>query len=134
MPRRSAASLTTPRVDGRPSPLVAPSDLPAAAAKVWRGLTASTPPDHFRASDVPVLRTYCVTAAMLAEAEAELAKGAVVDGKVSPWVNVHERLSRTLATLALRLRLCPSARQDPKTTGRQKAPSVPGVDFSRMKR
>jgi len=133
MPRRSAVSLTVPRVDGRPAPLAAPSDLPDAAAKVWRGLTASTPTDHFRASDVPVLRTYCVTAALLEEAEAELAKGAVVDGKVSPWVNVHERLSRTLATLALRLRLCPSARQDPKSTGRQKVPSVPNVDFSKVK-
>jgi hypothetical protein len=46
--------------------------------------------------------------------------GAVLGGKVNPWLLVSEKTTRTQATLALRLRLCPSARQDPKSAGRER--------------
>ena len=134
MPRRSAASLAVPRVNSASTSLAPPAELSSGAKQLWRSLIASTPTDHFRASDVPLLASYCTVSTMADEAATEIASGgAVVNGKPSPWLAVYERLLRSQATLALRLRLCPSARQDPKTTGRQKVPSVPNVDFTRVK-
>jgi hypothetical protein len=76
------------------------------------------------------MRSFCEATALADRAAAELAaNGAVVGGKVSAWVQVQEKAIRAQAGLALRLRLCPSARTDPKTTGREKS-SVTRIDWS----
>jgi phage terminase small subunit len=117
-----------PRVDGRPEPLPLPGGLSPDAAQVWRAITESLPAEHFRPSDVPLLASYCETTATANRAAQEIAaNGAVVAGKASPWLVVQEKAIRAQATLALRLRLCPSARQDPKSAGRERVsrPSPP---------
>jgi phage terminase small subunit len=135
MPRKSAAALAvapTARVDGRPAALVMPAGLSDPARAVWVQAVAAVPPEHFRVSDVPLLRSYCESTAMADQASAALARdGFVVDGKASPWLVVQEKAIRAQATLALRLRLCPSARTDPKTTGRERQ-TYPVVDFSEL--
>jgi phage terminase small subunit len=109
------------RVDGRPAPLVPPATLSDGALAVWRQIVSTTATEHFRASDAPLLRAYCESTAMADRAAAELdAKGPVVDGRVSPWLAVQEKAIRAQATLAIRLRLCPSARTDPKSAGRRR--------------
>jgi phage terminase small subunit len=113
-----------PRVDGRPAPLPLPGDLSPDAAQVWREITKTTQPEHFRPSDVPLLKSYCEACAMADRAAAELAEnGAVIDGKASPWLTVQEKSVRAQTSLSLRLRLCPSARTDPKSAGRERVPS-----------
>jgi len=125
MPRRSIASLTTaPRVDGRPKRLALPSDLSPEAGRVWREITKTTQPEHFRPSDVPLLKSYCEACAMADRAAAELARtGPVIEGKASPWLVVQEKSVRAQTALSLRLRLCPSARTDPKSAGRERLPA-----------
>jgi phage terminase small subunit len=107
-------------VDGRPRPLPAPKDLSPGAKRVWAAIVSSVQPEHFRLSDGPLLRSYCEVTATADLAAKKLAtQGAVVSGKTSAWLNVQERAIRAQAALALRLRLCPSARTDPKSIGRQ---------------
>lgn len=113
--------------------MLAPPELSEAARTVWEAVTLSVGPDHFRPSDAPVLRTFCEATGLADRAAAELAKETVSkDGKVSPWLAVMEKATRTQNTTALRLRLCPSARTDPKTVGRNPGPpGAPAVDFDR---
>lgn len=132
MPRRSAADLATPQPERDARPFAPPSGLSVGARSVWEATAASVSADHFRPSDAPLLRSYCEASALADKAAAELEKGgAVVDGKISPWLAVHEKATRTQNTTALRLRLCPSARTDPKTTGRNAGPRVPNLDFTK---
>jgi phage terminase small subunit len=124
-----------PRVDGRPHRLLAPADLSAPARAIWTQIVGSLSVEHFRASDSPLLRSYAEITATADMAARELAKGAVTAGKASPWLNVQERAIRAQATLAMRLRLCPSARTDPRTTAREQAPAtLQVVDFSRLRK
>jgi hypothetical protein len=59
---------------------------------------------------------------MAETAARELAAGGMVtaDGRISPWFAIHERATKSLVALALRLRLSPQARADkaPKTLPR----------------
>ena len=138
MPRKSVQALVTPtppRVDGKQAALIVPSDLSESAKLIWRAIVSSLPGDHFRRSDEPLLRSYAEITAVADLAAQKITKeGAVVGGRTSPWLNVQERAIRAQATLAVRLRLCPSARTDPKTTGRQRLPAAPGIDFTRLPR
>ena len=125
MPRKSAASLATVAIDAREVRLIAPTDLSAAAAKIWQSIVASTSPEHFRTSDVPLLKTFVEASALADRARAALVEdGPILEGKVSPWLKVQEASVRSQATLAVRLRLCPSSRIDPKTAGRAKGGSL----------
>jgi hypothetical protein len=67
-----------------------------------------------------MLRAYCEAAVLSQEAFREMQEqGRVVNGKVSPWLVVVEKATRSLSALAPRLRLGPSARSDPKVVARQ---------------
>jgi phage terminase small subunit len=133
MAKPSFESISSLRVDGSPSPLAAPADLSEGAARIWRSIVAATPTAHFRASDAPLLRAYCEACAMTDKALAELTGShAVANGKLSPWLAVFEKTTRVQNALAIRLRLCPSARSDPKTTARSDPPRVPQIDFKRL--
>jgi phage terminase small subunit len=73
---------------------------------------------HFRASDLPLLERYCEACALAETAAAKLGvEGAVVDDKISPWFTAHQSATKTIAGLALRLRLGPQSRSPraPKT-------------------
>lgn len=136
MPKRSAESLSVApiRAPERP-PLIAPTDLSPGARAVWKATVASVPAEHFRLGDTPLLKTFCEVSAMADQAAAELvSSGAVVNGKISPWITIQERSVRAQSTLALRLRLCPSARIDPRVAGRNRGPEVFKPDFSTLER
>src|SRR5215475_8318871 len=49
----------------------------------------------------------------------ELRKGAVVKGRVSPWLAIQREAIKAMVALSIRLRLSPQSRIDPKTLGRQ---------------
>jgi hypothetical protein len=121
VPRKSIASMMVaqPRVDGRRARLQVPEDLSPPAKEVWSEIVSAVPGEHFRASDEPLLRSYAEACALADQAAAQLAtNGPVVAGKVSPWLVVLEKAHRAQSALAIRLRLCPSSRTDPKTVGR----------------
>jgi hypothetical protein len=58
-----------------------------------------------------------VEAAVLGEQAAhELRHGAVIDGKVNPWLVVSEKCVRAMVALSMRLRISPQSRQAANST------------------
>jgi phage terminase small subunit len=118
MGRRGRRAVVTVRAE--PARLVPPAGLDRATAKVFAQLVATCPRGHFVESDRLLLVEYCRAALLAERADGELRRsGAVVNGKPSPWVTVQEKAVRAMVALSLRLRLSPSARTDPKTTGKR---------------
>jgi phage terminase small subunit len=89
-----------------------PSKRLAGRAKVLFAQTvANCIPEHFRASDAPLLEAFCQASALAEQAVDEMAAhGAVVDDKQSPWFLIFQGAVKTMTTLALRLRISPQAR------------------------
>jgi phage terminase small subunit len=88
---------------------------------VFRDLVAGTGPEHFVATDLPLLARYAEAVALAEQAERELHKRGPVmpDGRVNPWNTVLEKAGRSVVALSMRLRLSPQSRSDPKTVSRR---------------
>jgi len=111
MPRKSAASLQVIPLVPEASRLLPPANLSEPERIIFRGLVSAVPPDHFRASDMPLIVQYCQAIALGDEASAYIRKeGAVVAGRASPWLIVLEKCQRAVVALSMRLRLSPQAR------------------------
>jgi Phage terminase, small subunit len=104
---------------GLPDPrLRPPASLGEAERRVFIDLVTSCPSGQFAPSDTPMLALWATITVQLEQAAGELAAGGmVVDGKASAWFDVQQRAAKTLAMLALRLRLSPQSRtrMAPKT-------------------
>jgi hypothetical protein len=102
--------------EGRPRP---PKSLGELEKRAFLDLISKVPAGQFRASDISLICRWAEVTVMAEQAAGELAAGGMVtaDGKVSPWFAIHERCTKSLVALALRLRLSPQARADkaPKT-------------------
>jgi len=117
--RRSAAALATGFVDVGQQRLDPPDCLAPDERRRFVELVGACDPQHFRASDLPLLCRYVEADALAERAAMELqATGPVVDGKASPWLVVQEKAVRAMVALSMRLRLSPQSRTDPKTVGR----------------
>ena len=82
--RRSAAALATGFVDFGQQQLDPPDCLAPDERRRFIGLVGACDPQHFRASDLPLLCRYVEADALAERAEMELqATGPVVDGKAS---------------------------------------------------
>jgi hypothetical protein len=114
-------------VDGEPSRLEPPASLSESERTIFIDLVNACDAKHFRQSDLPLLVRYVEAAALSDQAAQELRQGAVVNGKVSPWLTVQEKSVRTMVALSMRLRLSPQSRIDPKTLGRHEPYSGPKV-------
>ena len=123
------------RVDGRPERLKPPVGLSEPVAAIFRELASSVQPEHFAPGDLPLLVQYCEAIRLCDEACEHLrGAGAVSEGKVSPWLIVHEKASRMLVALSARLRLSPQHRYSKNkadTTGRGRGRFHP--DFATKK-
>src|SRR5262245_34293799 len=106
--RKTTADLTVIPAAPRGHRLASPPDLEPAAAKLFREIVASCPPSHFVASDQRLLAVYC-SALLISQ------RAAQDPSQMQAW----ERATRLVAQLATKLRLCPSARSDPKTVARR---------------
>jgi phage terminase small subunit len=121
MPRKSAAALAT-KVDGKSTRLAPYPGVTPEVRALWLELTAACAPDHFRASDRPLLEQYCQSVSLAREAYGHLREeGPVVNGRHNPWLIFFEKANRACVALSARLRLSPQHRTDPKTVGRAKA-------------
>lgn len=109
---------------GRPSPndrvipfgpgahrLRSPGGMDPEARAIFDEIVASCPESHFVASDRQLLACYATALAVSRRASSNLHKN---PSALATW----EKASRLLATLASKLRLCPSSRADPKVIGR----------------
>jgi hypothetical protein len=88
--RKSAAALAVPSVNGKGPRLEPPASLSKAERSVFVGLVTACDPDHFRASDLPLLVRYTESIVLADRAALELRKGAVVKGKSSPWLRGNQ--------------------------------------------
>jgi hypothetical protein len=122
MPRKSTAELTliVPRVDGRPTRLQPPDDLSPNERQQFVDLIDSTAPEHFRASDLPVLCEFVRTVCLARHAAKMLARtgGPIAEGELNPWFSVLQRSQRMMSIFSTRLRLTPASRSSPRTIGR----------------
>lgn len=124
--RKSLAGLAVvvPMSDDRLSP---PPHLTADQAGEWRAIVDSLPADYFRPGDVPLLAAYCVAATFYKRAAAEMeARGmTLMDDKGREYVNPHHQVltsqASAMAQMAVKLRLCPSARYTEKAAATKAA-------------
>jgi len=128
--RKSLAGLSVvvPLSDDR---LSAPAHLSADQAAEWRAIVDSLPADYFRPGDIPLLAAYCVASTFYKRAAAEMeARGmTLMDDKGREYVNPHHNVltsqASAMAQMAVKLRLCPSARYTEKAAA-TKAQSAGG--------
>ena len=128
--KRSAADLLAgfPRVDGARGRLRPPADLDHGVKRVFTGIVAACPPDHFVASDTPLLIEYVRAVTMAERASVALRNdGPVLDGRPSPWITIQEKQVRAMTALSMRLRLSPQARMRPETLSRHARGPRPSV-------
>jgi phage terminase small subunit len=115
--RKSSASYEVPVIDVDRIPVQPPEHLGEIERERFADIVSSCNAGHFSHSDISLLCRYVEADVLAEEAAAELRKhGAVVDGRPSPWLIIQEKQVRALIGLSLRLRLCPSARIDRKST------------------
>jgi hypothetical protein len=79
--RKSAESLVALRVDGKPPKLDPPASLGEAERKTFIEIVDANRPEHFRASDMPLLCRYCEAAVLGEQAAQELRHDAVIDSR-----------------------------------------------------
>jgi hypothetical protein len=90
-----------------------PASLTDLERTIFLEVVESCTPEHFRTSDRSLLVAYVAAAALAQEAKAT----ALSDRKAAlTW----EKATRAMATLASKLRLCPSTRSDPRTIARER--------------
>lgn len=108
-----------------------PACLTRAQAREWEAIVSSLPAGYFRPSDIPMLTAFCAAAAIHRECtEIVEREGVILDGEKgyrfpNPAVAMMSQQASTMSQLAMKLRLCPSAR----IAKGEKAPK--GVDGAR---
>jgi phage terminase small subunit len=110
MPRKSSAAVAfSASTSARLQP---PSDLAGPEKALFVDLVVACRPDHFQASDTPLLAAYCRAVCLEQTASSELAAaGYIVDGKPSGWLNILAQATRSLTVMSRMLRLSPTGRQ-----------------------
>lgn len=130
---KSIASRSTV-VTGFAARLPAPEHLTAEQAAEWTAIIDSLPGDYFRPGDVPLLAAFCTASALYKEATARVREDGMVitldNGRMAahPAVSVMQQMGGTLAQMAVKLRLCPSARYT-----EQKAATKAGASAARAR-
>ena len=116
--RKSAASLGVVPISGQR--LVAPAHLTDEQAQEWSAIVDSLPPDYFRPGDVSLLAAYVTASVFYRRASADMeSRGmTLTDDRGREYVNPSHQVltsqASAMAQMAVKLRLCPSARYSEK--------------------
>ena len=121
MPRRSPANLAIVHVQPRARRLQPPADLDATTAEMFRDVVANCPASHFAPADAHVLTAFVQAVQISRQSAGDPAS-------VAMW----EKSTRLIATLAQRLRLCPSARMPRSTATRAIERDLPRSYYEQM--
>lgn len=103
--------------------LEAPGHLTADQKAEWVAIVDSLPADYFRPGDIPLLAAYCTAATFYKKAARDLEERGItmMDDRGREFVNpAHQILTSqasAMAQMAVKLRLCPSARYSEKVAG-----------------
>lgn len=115
-----------------------PDDMNAGERAEWLSIVDSLPPDYFRPADVALLATFCTARAFCKEAARQMKADGIVlkgppkmnkDGDVvghdrdyaHPAAGILAANASALATMAVKLRLCPSSRYSEKAASTKTA-------------
>ena len=96
----------------------------------WHQIVKSLPADYFRPGDAPLLAAFCVASVFHKRAAVDLERRGIslVDEKGKEYVNPSHQLltsqASVMSQLAVKLRLCPSARMAGKTASRKSGPGA----------
>jgi len=108
-----------------------PKELKGDARVYWKRIVDSVPNQQFTKSDFAILVAYCQNYALLIKAQDKLeVEGEVLiaesTGKAykNPWFVILQEVSGKIATMATKLRVCPSARQRSEATKEKPTPNV----------
>jgi len=116
--RKSLAELTVVAIGGQR--IEPPASLTPEQADEWHQIVNSLPADYFRPGDAPLLAAFVVASVFHRRAAQDIeSRGiALVDEKGKEYVNPsHQMLTSqasAMAQMAVKLRLCPSARMTGK--------------------
>ena len=114
-------------VDAAGGRIEPPAFMSDAALEKWNEIMASVPANFFRAGDGPLLASYCQSYDFYVQAAIQVQMGGIVifDGKrmtSNPAKDMLVAMASAMAQMAVKLRLCPSARYDEKQA-KTKTPS-----------
>lgn len=113
--------------------LPTPPFLTEAQALEWCEIVNSLPADFFRPGDAPLLAAFCVASALHKAAAAALEADGAIGRTEKGWPYVHPatQLLNTqagvMAQLAMKLRLCPSARMVQMDANKQAGETAKGA-------
>ena len=116
--RKSLADLTVVAISG--GRIKPPASLTPEQVEEWDQIVNSLPADYFRPGDAPLLAAFVVASVFHRRAAEDIEKRgiALVDDKGREYVNPsHQMLTSqasAMAQMAVKLRLCPSARMTGK--------------------
>lgn len=102
MPRRTTNNQVSTALSPRPVDerrLAPPDHLDEPSAALFCEIVESLPCDHFQVSDRPLLAQYCILAGACARCDKDTDAG----------IKFIAELSKTMASLAVKLRICPSS-------------------------
>jgi phage terminase small subunit len=106
----------------RPKP---PAGLSEAASSAWKGIVSSLPADFFRPGDLPLLQAFCVAVDRKNRIDALLDQDLIMGDKPHPGLKLSRDEAGLMASLAVKLRLCQSARTRPESAGLKNANAGP---------
>jgi P27 family predicted phage terminase small subunit len=118
--RKTLADLSVVRVSDER--VVAPETLSEEQRGEWDAIVNSLPANYFRPGDVPLLAAFCVASVFHQRAAKDIeTRGmTIIDDRGREFINPsHQMLTSqasAMAQLAVKLRLCPSARMTGKAS------------------
>jgi len=118
MAKRSLASLAVSPI-GLPSRLAPPDELTKVEASVWRAVVETKPVDWFKADSAPLLTEYC-RAKVMCDVLAKQVSEALQDGDsevIRRVLDMRDKESKRMTTLAVKMRLTQQARYFPDKAG-----------------
>lgn len=115
MSRRSTASLSVVPI-GMPARLTPSNDLPEAQRALWLAIVESKPVEWFGEDSAPLLKEYvrAVTMCDLLEAQVQAAIAGGDSTEVKGYLDMRDKESRRVASLATKLRLTQQSRYTPQ--------------------
>jgi hypothetical protein len=107
-----------------------PASLDQVEREHFLALVANSPADQFRASDLPLLTRWAELSAMAERAAGELRARDLVttDNTVSPWFAIHERATKGLVALSMRLRISPQGRNPTSRISKKRMMPLSPID------
>lgn len=123
MARKSAESLGVAPVTNIPSRMLPPEGMDSVEADLWKAVVATKPVDWFQEDSAPLLTEY-VRCKVMCDKLAEMLKSATAE-TLKTLLDMRDKESRRLATLAVKLRLTQQSRYTPQAAATAaKAPSA----------